>query len=161
VRLVPWDLFGARDERTRIRGASRDLAVACIHPTPFVVYARLNRLLCMEADQGAILLPINIGAASEDLEKKCTSNDLPTQFQAHHASAVMFGYRRWERMSDSLKKSGALDAMASESGQVLRDRRHSDFQHGSLDNNQGPVQFAMEMLWPLRTYILMAKSFLS
>ena len=64
-------------------------------------------------------------------------------------------------MSDSLKKSEALDAMASESGQVLRDRRHSDLQHGSLDNNQGPVHLAMEMLWPLRTYILMAKSFLS
>ena len=51
--------------------------------------------------------------------------------------------------------------MASESRQLLRDRRHSEFQHGSLDNNLGPVHLAMEMLWPLRTYILMAKYFLS
>ena len=64
-------------------------------------------------------------------------------------------------MSDSLKKSEAQDAMASESGQVLRDRHQNEFQQDSLDNNQGPVHLAAEVLWPLRTYILMAEFFLS
>ena len=51
--------------------------------------------------------------------------------------------------------------MASDFRQVVLDRRHNEFQQGSLDNNQRSVHLAMEMLWPLRTYILMAKFFLS
>ena len=51
--------------------------------------------------------------------------------------------------------------MASESGQVVRDRHQNEFQQDSLDNNQGPVHLAAEVLWPLRTYILMAEFFLS